>query len=287
MRPLLVTHCGAGSTHAVDDAAEASLAAGMKVLRRGGSALKAVEEAVVVLEDDPRTNAGTGSAMRTDGTIQMDASIMDSRRRVGAVAAITGVRNPIRVARRVIDTPHVLLVGSWATDFARQCGFPPYDPATDRARERRAEVLGNLRAGKVPPWAKRWLARGHYTVGAVARDAKGRFAAANSTGGISLMLAGRVGDSPIVGAGLYAGPAGAVATTGVGEEIMRHVLAKSVYDRIAALRAQRACEAGVKMLPKSVPIGIIAVARGGAGEACNRDMAWATSVPTRVAQRRA
>jgi len=286
MRPILVTHCGAGSTHAVDDAAQGALAAGMKVLGRGGSALRAVEEAVVILEDDPRTNAGTGSVMRVDGTIQMDASIMDSRLRVGAVAAISDVRNPIRVARRVMDTPHILLVGSWATDFARKCGFPPYDTATDHARARRAEVLRNLRAGKVPPWARRWLGREHDTVGAVARDAKGRFAAANSTGGISLMLAGRAGDSPVVGAGLYAGPAGAVATTGVGEEIMRRVLAKFVYDRIARNGPQGACEAGIKQFPKSVPIGIIAVGRGGAGEASNRDMAWAANVAPRARPRR-
>ncbi len=274
-----MTHCGAGSTDAVRDAAQAAVDAGMRVLRRGGTALKAVEEAVVVLEDDPRTNAGTGSAMRVDGTIQMDASIMDSRLRAGAVAAIEGVRNPIRVARRVMETPHILLAGSWATEFARKAGFAPYDPATDRARARREKVLGDLRAGRAPAWARKWLAFDHDTVGAVARDRKGRFAAANSTGGISLMLPGRVGDSPIVGAGLYAGPAGAVAVTGVGEEIVRRVLSKSVYDALRGRSAQRAAEAGLREFSKSVPIGIVAVSRTGAGEAANRNMAWATNLP--------
>lgn len=280
MEPIIVAHCGAGSTLAVQDAADGAVKVGLQVLRRGGTALRAVEEAVVVLEDDPRTNAGTGSSMRMDGTIQMDASIMDSRLRAGAVAAIEGVRNPIRVARRVMGTPHILLAGIWATRFARKAGFPEYDPSTDQARERHREVLRNLRVGKVPAWARTWLAHGSDTVGAVARDAKGRYAAANSTGGISLMLPGRVGDSPILGAGLYAGPDGAVATTGIGEEIMRRVLAKSVYDRMER-GSQRACVEGLSLYPKRVPIGIIAVGSDGAGEVANRDMAWATNAPRR------
>src|SRR3990170_4423575 len=220
MEPLLVTHCGAGSTRVMQDAADAALAAGMDLLRRGRSALDAVEAAVVLLEDDPRTNAGTGSRMRFDGTIQMDASIMDSRRRAGAVAAISDVKNPIRVARKVMETPHVLLAGPWATRFARKVGFPPFDPATERSRERLAETRRQIVEGKVPAWARKFLKYGTDTVGAVARDRRGRFATANSTGGTSFMLPGRVGDSPILGAGPYAGPAGAVGTTGGGEGIM-------------------------------------------------------------------
>ena len=278
MRPLLVTHCGAGSTYAVRDAAEAAGAAGMKVLRRGGSALDAVEAAIIVLEDDPRTNAGTGSRMRLDGSIQMDAALMDSRQRIGAVAAIEDVRNPVRVARRVMRTPHVLLAGEWATAFARKEGFPPYDPATERARKIWEEALADVRGGKAPGWTRAWRAHAADTVGAVARDGKGRYAAGSSTGGVAYMLPGRVGDSPIPGAGLYAGTAGAVTATGEGEAIIRVVLCKSVYDQIAERGARAACEAGVRLFPKSVPIGIIAVGKEGAAEASNRPMAWWTNV---------
>lgn len=276
MRPLLVTHCGAGSTRAIQDAADRALAAGMKVLSRGGTALNAVEAAIVVLEDDPRTNAGTGSRMRIDGSIQMDAGLMDSRQRAGAVAAISMVKNPIRVARKVMSTPHLMLAGEWAVQFARREGFPPFDPATPKARERLQESLKEIGTPKGEKWRK-WLPRAMDTVGAVARDRKGRFAAGSSTGGVSFMLPGRVGDSPVIGAGLYAGPLGAVTATGVGEEIWRHVLCKYVYDRLSDLGAQSACEAGVALYPKRFPVGIVAVAEDGAGEASNRDMAWAAN----------
>jgi len=285
MEPLLVTHCGAGSTRVLQDGAEAALAVGMDLLRRGRSALDAVEASVVGLEDDPRTNAGTGSRMRFDGTIQMDAAIMDSRLRAGAVAAIFDVKNPIRVARKVMETPHVLLAGPWATRFARKAGFPAFDVATEGARERLVETRRQIVAGEVPAWARKFRTYPTDTVGAVARDRRGRFAAANSTGGTSFMLPGRVGDSPILGAGLYAGPAGAVATTGVGEEIMRHVLAKHVYDRLESLGPQRACADGLRLFKRTVPIGIIAVSGDGAGEASNRDMAWAANAPPRGRRR--
>jgi len=285
MDPILATHCGAGSTREWQEVAEAALAVGADLLRRGRSALDAVEAAVVVLEDDPRTNAGTGSRMRFDGTIQMDASIMDSRRRAGAVAAISDVRNPIRVARKVMDTPHVLLAGPWATQFARKAGFPPFDPTTERSRERLAETRRQIAERKVPAWARKFLEYGTDTVGAVARDRRGRFASANSTGGTSFMLPGRVGDSPILGAGLYAGPAGAVGTTGIGEEIMRHVLAKHVYDRLERLGPLRACADGLRLYPRTVPIGIIAVSACGVGEAANRDMGWASNAPPRPRRR--
>src|SRR5688572_10052023 len=141
MRPLLVTHCGAGSDPSVRDAAEAAGARGMSVLRRGGRALDAVLEAIVVLEDDPRLNAGTGSRMRIDGRIQMDAALMDSSLEAGGVAAIEEVRNPIRVARDVFDTPHILLVGPDVTAFARSKGHERYDPATPESRQRLADSL--------------------------------------------------------------------------------------------------------------------------------------------------
>ncbi len=279
MQPILLTHCGAGSDCSVQDAADAAGRKGMEVLRRGGRAADAVVEAVVVLEDDPRLNAGTGSRMRTDGRIQMDAALMDSRLDAGAVAAIERVKNPILVARDVLRTPHILLVGPDALAFARSRGHADYDPATPESRKRLEASLRLIRAGRVPPYYRKFNQLDlHGTVGAVARDRRGRFAAGVSTGGTSFMLPGRVGDSPILGAGIYAGPAGAVCATGIGEEIMKRVLSKYVYDAMRAGRSpQKAAEEGVALMPRRVSVGLIVVGRRGWGEACDRDMAFFTS----------
>lgn len=276
---MLLAHCGAGSDASVRDAAQAAGARGLSILRRGGRALEAVVEAIVVLEDDPRLNAGTGSRMRIDGRIQMDAALMDGDLQAGGVAAIEDVKNPIRVAREVFETPHVLLVGPDATAFARAKGHSVFDPATPESRRRLEESLKKIRTRQLPRYARKWKALEiHDTVGAVARDRRGRFAAGTSTGGTAFMLPGRVGDSPIVGAGLYAGPAGSVSTTGIGEEIIKHVLAKYVYDRIAEGRSpQAAARRGVELFPKDVPVGVITVGARGWGEASNRHMAFFTS----------
>ncbi|HYT01010.1 MAG TPA: isoaspartyl peptidase/L-asparaginase [Thermoplasmata archaeon] len=284
MRPLLLTHCGAGSDASTQDAAEAACARGLSMLNRGRKALDAVVESIVVLEDDPRLNAGTGSRMRIDGRIQMDAALMDGDLEAGAVAAIEGVRNPIRVARDVLATPHVLLVGSDATVFARTKGHEPYDPTTPDSRRHLEESLARIRNGQLPRYARKWKRiELHDTVGAVARDRRGRFASGSSTGGTAFMLPGRVGDSPIVGAGVYAGPMAAVSVTGIGEEIIKRVLSKFVYDRIAeGVTAQKAADRGLRLFPKDVPVGIIAVGRRGWGEACNREMAFSASASRRT-----
>jgi L-asparaginase/beta-aspartyl-peptidase (threonine type) len=275
-----VTHCGAGSRKAHVDAAERAGAIALGVMAKGGTAVDAVEAAVMHLEDDPRLNAGTGSRLRLDGTIQMDAALMDHREDAGAVAAIQHVRHPIQVARRVMATPHILLVGEWATRFAREAGVPFYDPTTPETRKAWTRTLQRLKAGDVPAHARRWRSyRWSGTVGAVAVDRRGRMAAGSSTGGTTFMLPGRVGDTPIVGAGLYAGPAGAATATGVGEDIMRRTLSKHVYDLIAdGLPPQEACERGVALFRRTVPVGVIAVSRQGWGKACNRGMAfWANA----------
>ncbi len=284
MQPLLLTHCGAGSDRTVQDAADAAGAKGMSVLRRGGRALDAVLEAVVVLEDDPRLNAGTGSRMRTDGRIQMDAALMDDTLEAGAVAAIERVRNPIRVARDVFRTPHVLFVGPDAQAFARANGHADYDPATPESRRKLEESLRRIREGKVPWYYRKFSGIDlHGTVGAVARDRRGHFAAAVSTGGTSFMLPGRVGDSPVLGSGIYAGPAGAVCATGIGEEIMKRVLSKAVYDAMAAGRTpQKAAELGVGLFPRGVSVGLIVVGKRGWGEACDKDMAFFASARGRT-----
>lgn len=284
MQPLLLTHCGAGSNRSHQDAAEAAGQLGMQILRRGGRAIDAVIEAVVALEDDPRLNAGTGSRMRTDGRIQMDAAVMEDNLEAGAVAAIQRVKNPIRVARDVLLTPHILLVGEDALAFARARGHADYDPSTPEARAKLEDSLRKIREGRLPRYYRKFKDVDlHGTVGAVARDRHGHFAAGVSTGGTSFMLPGRVGDSPIIGAGIYAGPAGAVCATGVGEEIMRRVLSKHVYDLMAAGRSpQKAADLGVGLFPRGISVGLIAVGRRGWGEACDGDMAFFSSAAGRT-----
>ncbi len=272
----IVTHCGVGAPADWTDIVETSGRVGLEVLQSGGSALDAVEAAIVVLEDDERTNAGIGARFQLDGAIRMDAALMTSDLECGGVASIEAVRNPIAVARRVMETPHVLLVGTGATAFARKEGFPPFDPSTDTTRKRFEESVARLRKGEVPDWAARWKGQAwRDTVGAVARDSEGRYATGSSTGGTTWMLPGRVGDSPLVGAGLYAGPAGAVTATGVGEDVIRHVLCKRVYDRIAdGMDPQLACEEGVTLFPAELPMGLIAVDADAVGGAHNREMPW-------------
>jgi len=282
---LIVTHCGSASGPDLIDGAERAGRAALAILERGGRAIDAVTEAIVILEDDPRTNAGTGSRLRIDGRAQMDASIMTEDLSAGAVAAIEDVKNPILVARKVMDTPHVLLVGRDATKFARKAGFRYYDPITPESRERWRDSLRRIKTGDLPPYAEKWREFGGLagTVGAVARDSSGGLCAGSSTGGTAFMMAGRVGDTPVLGSGIYCGPEGAVSATGVGEEIVKRVLAKSVYDRIAAGKSpQAACEDALRPFKKTVPVGVIAVGEDGAGEACNRDMAWWTNAPPRA-----
>ena len=191
-------------------ALERALDAGYEVLKLG-SALDAVTAAVVVLEDDPFFNAGRGSSFNSDGEIEMDASIMDGAGlRAGAVAAVRRIRNPILAARAVMEkTRHVLLAGDGAERFARKQGLRLEPPEYFHTARR----LTALRKKRVSY---------HGTVGAVALDAEGNLAAATSTGGYTGKMPGRVGDSPIVGAGTYAdNRACAVSGTGLGEAFIR------------------------------------------------------------------
>ena len=295
MRPAVVAHGGAGGPREHEDGCERACDAAIAALKTGRDALEAAIEATVVLEDDPRLNAGVGSNLRLDGrTIEMDAAVMDHRLRFGAVAAIQRVRNPVRVARLVMDTPHLLLCGEGATAFARAQGVPDFYPISERARKRYVQVREFFARGGDSDLFVAWRGREPEpcwnfpvpiseslraalgpsdTVGAVVRDPAGGFGAALSTGGTTVMLLGRVGDTPVIGAGLYAGAHGAVAATGDGEEIMRRVLAKQVYDAIAAgAPAQEACARGVASIDARFTIGVIAVSRDGEGAADNRTM---------------
>jgi isoaspartyl peptidase/L-asparaginase-like protein (Ntn-hydrolase superfamily) len=223
-KPVLAIHGGAGAVagetldaNLVTAALRAALAAGWSVLAGGGAALDAVEQAVLSLEACGVFNAGKGAVRDSDGSVALDAAIMDGRTRVaGAVGALTGFAHPIAVARQIsARTGHVLLVGDGAAHFAAQAGFPTVGPDY---------FVPARQAALVAPAD---------TVGAVALDSDGALAVATSTGGISGKLPGRIGDSPIIGAGTYADATCAVSATGSGELFVRAVFGFRVASLVA------------------------------------------------------
>jgi len=236
------------------------------MLTGGATAMDVVEEAVARMEADPRFNAGIGSSLRLDRSIQLDASIMDGNRLRGAgVGAVTRLVSPVRLARKVLErTPHVLLVGPWADAFADECGFERVPTEQLIVPERLALWERKMRARETS--ADQLLSSGG-TVGAVALDEAGGLAAATSTGGMVLSMPGRVGDSAILGAGTYATPDAAVSVTGVGESIMHTLMAKHCADRITAGAApQDAGESCAKYQSDLTPgtTGLVAVSADGA-----------------------
>lgn len=267
----ILVHGGAGGwlrggqplIDAAMGACEEAARAGFDAMTRGGSALDAVEAAVRVMEDAPMLNAGRGSLPNRDGIIELDAMIMDGATLgAGAVAAVQRVRNPISLARRVMsDTPHVLLVGEGASAFADSIGFPR---CTD----------DDLRAGPPGAAAPRDVSD---TVGAVAIDGAGNLACATSTGGVPRKMAGRVGDSPIPGAGGYAdNETAAVSATGDGEAFIKLTIARYTCAEIErGMSAQAACDAAMALLARRMPEargGLIAIDRAGhPGWACNTE----------------
>jgi isoaspartyl peptidase/L-asparaginase-like protein (Ntn-hydrolase superfamily) len=238
MRPpaVLAIHGGAGPAPAGDpdggaarwpgqaEGLAAALRAGLAVLAAGGPALEAVIAAVAVLEDDEQWNAGRGSALTSAGAVEMDAAVADGRTgRLGGVACVAGVRHPVEAARLVMDDGrHVLLSGPGAEAFARSAGLA-FEPPDWFITERRRRDLARLTTA-VP---------GGGTVGAVARDRNGHLAAATSTGGRTGQLSGRIGDSPVPGAGTWADDATcAVSATGIGEAFLRAAFAHEVDARL-------------------------------------------------------
>lgn len=210
----------------------AALDAGYAVLERGGSSLDAVTAAVRLLEDDPHFNAGRGAVLAHDGTAELDASIMDGRHlRAGAVAGLRHVKNPIELARRVMEaSPHVMLSGSGAEEFAIEQGLTLVPNSYFETPLRRSQ-LERVLQGRTAP---RDELQGLGTVGAVALDRDGNLAAATSTGGMTGKRWGRIGDSPIIGAGTYAdNDSCAVSGTGHGEYFMRSVVAYDVCALVA------------------------------------------------------
>ena len=264
--PTLLVHGGAGVVHRDMDAetergVRAALAEALRrghaLLAAGGSALDAVSAAVVVLEDSPYFNAGHGAVFTHDGINELDAAVMDGATlRAGAVAGVRRVRNPVLLARAVMEhSPHVMLAGEGAEIFARGQDIALVDPDYFRTDRRWHELQAAQRQ------ASRNEPVDHFgTVGAVALDAQGRLAAATSTGGMTDKRWGRIGDAPVIGAGTYANAACAMSGTGWGEFYIRIAAAHAVCMRVAAMR-QTPGEAAEAVVNGEIP------ALGGSGGA--------------------
>jgi beta-aspartyl-peptidase (threonine type) len=235
LKPSLIVHGGAWNIpdEAVDDCRDGirrALTSGWKILSAGGTAIDAVEAAIVSLEDDPAFDAGIGSHLNRDGRVQLDAIVMDGATlKAGAVAAVERVRNPIRLARRILEkSEHMMLVGAGAEKFAAENGITlcaPEDLVIDRERSAWGRCLEDSHA------AEHHLDHEFGTVGAVALDSHSHLIAGTSTGGTCCKFPGRVGDSPLIGCGCYADSgAGGVSCTGHGEGIMKIVMAKMAID---------------------------------------------------------
>jgi beta-aspartyl-peptidase (threonine type) len=259
MKPSLIVHGGAWDIP--DEAMEAckegchrALAAGWSILSQGGSALDAVEAAVVVLENDPVFDAGFGSHLNLDGRVECDAIVMDGATlRAGAVAALQHVRNPIRLARKVLEScPHMMLVAEGAERFGVAQGIPmcrPEELIADNEREAWLKCRNSKHAAAHH--------RGHEqgTVGAVAIDREGRLFAATSTGGTCCKLPGRVGDSPLIGCGCYAdAEAGGVSCTGYGEAIMKVVMAKTAAELLRHPAGSESNSANSRAAKQAIPV---------------------------------
>lgn len=292
----VVVHGGAGASCANEDGCVLAARRALAQLEVNGDALDAAVVAVTALEDDGRFNAGSGSVLGLDGaTIEMDAAIMDTRGRLGAIACVQSVKNPVQLARAVADTPHWLLAGDGATRFARAIGMTDSVPVSERQRAEHRKLAAQL-AGSVPvmPGVNKGLFDRFWnyntplqlpegvacdTVGAVVRGADGQFAVACSTGGSAPSLLGRVGDTPIVGSGFFAGPEGAVAASGIGEHIVRHLLARSVYGWIAdGMPLELALQRGIDLFAPEIEVGLVAVSRTEAGARSNSDMPYSKMV---------
>lgn len=256
---ILLTHGGAGSKGEYHDGTRHAAEVGLEVIKSGASLMDSVCRAVAVLEDDSRFNAGVGSHPRSDGSVQMDAAVMDSYGDFGAVAALEGFKNPIHVAHAVTRTQYKVLAGRGAAEFAKKAGFETvsHDEITARG------VDFSTAEGATD------------TVGCVAFDGK-NFAAGLSTGGIHGAVPGRVGDVPLIGCGLYAGPAGAVAATGDGETITMHLTAIRAYQMLE--RGDMPDKVLEEVLhwfhPQNDAFGLILVSDDGFAGGSNRTMAW-------------
>jgi beta-aspartyl-peptidase (threonine type) len=279
----LMVHGGAGALDNVKDEKIAVrylesirriLEHGREILQLGGSALQTVETCASLLEDDPVFNAGCGSVLNEYGKVEMDAAIMDGRDlSAGAVAAVSNIANPVQLARLVMtNSEHVMLIAEGALRFADQCGMErapdQYFFTPDRVEQLnlarlRDRIMLDHDDPETPDEDRKYG-----TIGAIARDPQGNLAAATSTGGIVNKRLGRVGDSPIIGAGVYAdNETCAVSATGYGEDFMRSVISKTIADFILmqGLDASMATRAGIDYLKRKVQGrgGVIVIDRQG------------------------
>lgn len=272
MRISLIVHGGAWDippdlVEAHKSGCEAALLEGWQILRRGGRALDAVERAIRKMEDDPTFDAGRGSVLNVEGQIELDASIMEGEDlQAGAVAAVKNIKNPISLARLVLESEHVFLVGRGASLFAREMGMAECrseELLVERELSRWEALRENSACRSRDAFG---FPRGD-TVGAVAMDQRNNIVAGNSTGGSPYKHPGRVGDAPLVGCGIYAdNTVGGVACTGWGEAIIRVALAKSVLHLLRDDRpVQRAAALAVQLLGEKVGGvgGLIMIDRAG------------------------
>jgi beta-aspartyl-peptidase (threonine type) len=297
-KPGIALHGGAGNwpedrSQRGLKGARNSVQVGYDILRTGGTALDSVTEAVASMEDEGVFNAGYGSSLNIEKRVEMDASVMNGKTlQAGAVALVNDIRNPVRLARLVMEkTDHVLIAGKGAEKLARLFKFPRRNPITKERIQQYENQKKLLLDGKTGLFQLHELAKANPTllqsmdtVGAVALDADGNLAAATSTGGYPLRLSGRIGDSALIGCGNYADNSnGACSATGIGEIAIRLVLAKTVCNDIERGKTtQEAAEDAIRLVNTKMPgpfnsMGLIAIDKQGQiGAAHNSpNMCWA------------
>ncbi len=300
-KPVIVVHGGAGNRSPEHDnpwleGVKKAAKTGFDVMLNGGSALDAVVEAVAVLEDEGVYNAGYGSALTIEKTVEMEASVMEGKNlKAGAVGLLRDIRNPVRLARIVMEhTDHVFVVGEGAEKLAKLFNLERRNPITELRLKYYEQQKQALLEGKIELPKLAELVKNHpelfdlETVGAVALDKRGNVAAATSTGGFPLKLPGRIGDSPLIGCGTYAdNRSGACSATGVGEIAIRLCLAKTVCNYMESGKtAQESVETALRLVNERMAgtynsMGLIAVSvKGDIGAAHNsKHLCWAYLTP--------
>lgn len=268
----LIAHGGVGNPRDNDGKVRQAIERGYE---DGMSAFEAVIAVVEELENDPSFNAGKGSKIRLDGSVQMDAAVQ-SEENVGAVVAIEEILNPIRVAEIVHDSPYLILAGDSATDLGKKRGLESGDLKTEDRKSELEEMREKIENKEsLEDYKKFYDKIQGGTVGCAAFE-EGKFAAAVSTGGSSYCVRGRVGDSPLIGSGFFVGDNGAVVATGKGEEITKRLASKRCHDLISDLGLEEACNEVVEEFPEKHTIGLIAVDDKEAHSSANREMAQYT-----------
>jgi len=254
VNPAIVCHGGAGHGAKDQPGVDEATSIGWSKLEQGESALEAALAAVVMMENDPSLNAGTGGRIRSDGSVQLDAAIMTSDGRFGAVACIQKTKNPILVAAKLLDEKVNMLAGRGAREFADMLNIP------------REDVGGSMHPS------------GNDTVGAIARDKSGLIVVASSTGGCSGRPPGRIGDTPLIGAGLWCGEFVGVSATGIGEEITLKMSCVRISDLVSSgISISDALNWGIEQFNPDIEVGFIALGpQGGGIGVANTKMPWSS-----------